>query len=148
MALSLAQDKLHYNPVQLASLSQQIRLGDLTPILQIYEANIKSPWKSAILGTLVRSLFIQVQKAKVGLNASRYENTHHVPMQVDLDQALAGIDKLLRSQELTFAFVGVAPAFAILYFAGGFFRKLWSVGKSRGKYGGKRRRAGAWLAIR
>jgi len=33
---------------------------------------------------------------------------------VDIDQALSGIDKLLKSQELTFAFVGVAPALAIV----------------------------------
>ena len=34
---------------------------------------------------------------------------------MDIDQALLGIDKLLKSQELTFAFAGVAPAPAIVY---------------------------------
>ena len=34
-----------------------------------------------------------------------------------MQQALSGIDKLLKSQELTFAFVGVAPALAITYAA-------------------------------
>jgi nuclear-control-of-ATPase protein 2 len=65
MALALAQDKLGYTQIQLAALSDQIRMGDLTPILEIYEDDIKQPFRSAIAGTLLRSLFVQVQKAKV-----------------------------------------------------------------------------------
>ena len=65
MALSLARDKLNYSPAQLDDLSNKLRLGDLTPILQIYEEDIKSPVRSAVSGTLLRSLFVQVQKAKV-----------------------------------------------------------------------------------
>lgn len=68
MTLALAQDKLHYNQDQLASLSKQIRLGDLTPVLEIYEEDIKNPFKSAITGTLLRSVFVQIQKAKVNFN--------------------------------------------------------------------------------
>ena len=52
-------------------------------------------------------------------------------MQVDINQALAGIDKLLKSQELTFAFVSVAPALAIVYGAVGYFRNVWSGGRGR-----------------
>jgi nuclear-control-of-ATPase protein 2 len=65
MALSLARDKLSYSPAQLDDLSNKLRFGDLTPILQIYEEDIKSPVRSIISGTLLRSAFIQVQKAKV-----------------------------------------------------------------------------------
>lgn len=65
MALSLARDQLKYTPEQLNNLSAQIRVGDLTPVLKIYENDIKTPVKSAITGTLLRTLFIQVQKAKV-----------------------------------------------------------------------------------
>lgn len=43
-------------------------------------------------------------------------------LQVDIDLAMSGINKLLKSQELTFAFVGVAPALAIVYLAGGWLR--------------------------
>ncbi|KIJ64535.1 hypothetical protein HYDPIDRAFT_28474 [Hydnomerulius pinastri MD-312] len=129
MTLALAQEKLGYDQTQLAALSQQIRLGDLTPILRIYEEDIKSPVKSAVAGTLLRSLFVQVQKAKV-----------------DIDQALAGIDRLLKSQELTFAFVGVAPAFAIVYVVGGFLSRLVLGG--RGRHGGKHRKLSVWLAMR
>ena len=65
MTLSLAKDELHYGPEQLAALSEQIKLGDLTPVLQLYEKDIKRPLKSALTGTLLRSVFIQIQKAKV-----------------------------------------------------------------------------------
>ncbi|GLB38357.1 putative NCA2-domain-containing protein [Lyophyllum shimeji] len=131
MTLALAKDQLKYTPEQLEALSRQIRQGDLTPVLRIYEEDIKSPVKSALTGTLLRSVFIQVQKAKV-----------------DIDQALAGIDKLLKSQELTFAFVGVAPALAIVYLLGGSLVTLWRGGRGRGKYGGKRVISGVWSAMR
>ncbi|KAF9468475.1 ATP synthase regulation protein NCA2-domain-containing protein [Collybia nuda] len=131
MALALAKDELHYGPEQLTVLSQQIRLGDLTPVLQLYEEDIKRPFKSVVTGTLLRSMFIQVQKAKV-----------------DIDQALAGIDKLLKSQELTFAFVGVAPAFGILYVLKGLLATMWRGGRGLGKYGGKRRTGSVWVAMR
>jgi hypothetical protein len=70
MALSLAKDKLNYSPAQLDDLSIKLRLGDLTPILQIYEKDIKNPVRSAISGTLLRTLFVQIQKAKVRFSPS------------------------------------------------------------------------------
>jgi nuclear-control-of-ATPase protein 2 len=76
MTLSLARDQLHYDSAQLAALSKQIKVGDLTPILQLYEEDIKRPVKSALTGTLLRSMFIQVQKAKVGPHSS-FERTQH-----------------------------------------------------------------------
>ena len=68
MALALAKDKLYYSPSQLKNFSDAIQQGDLTPILRIYEEDIRTPVKSAVTGTLLRSLFIQVQKAKVGIS--------------------------------------------------------------------------------
>lgn len=65
MTLSLAKDQLKYDAEQLAFLSKKVRLGDLTPVLEIYEEDIRSPLKSAVTGTLLRSVFIQIQKAKV-----------------------------------------------------------------------------------
>ena len=65
MALSLARDELHYSPEQLQELSQKVKVGDLTAILQIYEDDIRHPIKSALLGSLLRSVLVQVQKAKV-----------------------------------------------------------------------------------
>lgn len=65
MVKSLATDKLNFTSDQLVTLSAQIKSGDLTSVLELYEQDIKSPFKSAMTGTLLRSLFIQVQKAKV-----------------------------------------------------------------------------------
>ena len=51
MSLALARDKLGYDEEQLASLSRQIRLGDFTPVLRLYEEDIKFPIKSVLTGT-------------------------------------------------------------------------------------------------
>lgn len=67
MAVSLAEDKLGYTPAQVEVLKSKISVGDLTPVLEIYERDIRSPIKSALFGTLVRSLFVQVQKTKVNV---------------------------------------------------------------------------------
>lgn len=67
---------------------------------------------------------------------------------MDIDQALSGIDKLLKSQELTFAFVGVAPALAIVYGTFGYLRTLWTGSKGSGRFGGRMRRASVWVVIR
>jgi nuclear-control-of-ATPase protein 2 len=65
--LSLARDALNYTPSQLDLLAEQVKQGDLTPVMQIYEEDIRTPLRSALTGTLVRNAFIQVQKAKVRL---------------------------------------------------------------------------------
>lgn len=157
MAIALGQEKLAYTPEQLNVIQDQIRQGDLTAVLRVYEDDIKSPIRSAITGTLVRSLLIQVQKMKVGpsflwiyasLRLYTMLNLILNLAQVDVDFALSGIDKLLRSQELTFGFVGVAPALAIVYLGFGWLRDSWSGGKGRGRYGGKRERARLWTTMR
>ncbi|KAL0961034.1 hypothetical protein HGRIS_006024 [Hohenbuehelia grisea] len=141
MAVSLAQDKLAYTPAQVDALRTQIAAGDLTPVLEIYEADIRTPLRSALTGTLLRSVFIQVQKAKV-----------------DIDQALTGIDKLIKSQELTFAFVGVAPALVVAYVLGGYLRTALSGTAARlglpgaqrhqDRYGGRTERARVAVVMR
>ncbi|CAA7270526.1 unnamed protein product [Cyclocybe aegerita] len=131
MTVSLARDTLNYSADQLEALAEKVRMGDLTPVMQVYEEDIRTPLRSALTGTLLRNAFIQVQKAKV-----------------DIDQALSGIDRLLKSQELTFAFVGVAPALAIVWTLLDLVGRVWSGGRGRGKYGGRRRRRGVWEGMR
>jgi nuclear-control-of-ATPase protein 2 len=150
MALSLSKDKYNFGPAELEGLSLQIRRGDLTPVLKVYEEDLKSPLRSAVAGSLIRSLLIQVQKMKVcldvlGPSPIKFTICLH---QVDVDVALSGIDKLLKSQELTFAFVGVAPALAIVYAVFGWVRNFWHTGQGKGRYGGKRRREAIWLSMR
>lgn len=65
MSIALSRDKLSLNDVQLQDITNQIRAGDLSPVLRIYEDDMKAPLRSAVTGTLVRSLLIQIQKAKV-----------------------------------------------------------------------------------
>jgi hypothetical protein len=71
MTVSLAADILHYLPEELDSLAQHIQTtgGELTsPIMQVYEEDIRTPIKSVIKGTLIRGMLVQVQKAKVCLS--------------------------------------------------------------------------------
>lgn len=72
MAISLTQDKyrgLSYPPQAhtsaLDELTAQILSGDLTPVLKIYENDLRSPLRSALTGSLIRSLLVQVQRMKV-----------------------------------------------------------------------------------
>ena len=68
MTLSLAADVLHYIPEELNTLAQHIQTtgGELTsPIMQVYEEDIRTPIKSVISGKLIRGILVQVQKAKV-----------------------------------------------------------------------------------
>jgi nuclear-control-of-ATPase protein 2 len=53
-------------------------------------------------------VLIQVQKAKV-----------------DLELAMSALDKLLRSNELNFAFLAVVPSLLAVYFAASYFRGMW-----------------------
>lgn len=99
MVVEFARDNPQYAPsMNWGDLKASAREGDLTPVLMAYEDNLKSPLRNAITGSLVRSLLIQVQKTKV-----------------DVEVAINGIDKLLKSQELVFGFVGVSPAIVILW---------------------------------
>jgi len=148
MTLSLARDELRYDSQQLNALAQKIRVGDLTPIMEIYEEDIRRPLRSAMMGSLLRGLFIQIQKAKVCCTATFSPSFSDCTPQVDIDQALSGIDRLLKSQELTFAFVGVAPAFTVVYLVlGALIGLLGGIG-DRGRYGGSRRRREIWNVMR
>jgi nuclear-control-of-ATPase protein 2 len=65
MSLALLEDAQGAAGPELDALRAQIRAGDLTPVLRVYEADIRAPLRSALGGTLLRSVFVQVQKAKV-----------------------------------------------------------------------------------
>ncbi|KAK5082369.1 Nuclear control of ATPase protein 2 [Lithohypha guttulata] len=102
-----------YTESQVAELRSRVRQGDLTAVLKAYEKDIQSPARGAIFGNLVRALLIQVQKTKV-----------------DVEIAMNGIDSILKSQELLFGFVGLAPGMVVAILA---FRWLSSTfGRRRG----------------
>lgn len=70
----------------------RVKEGDLTPVLKAYERDLRKPFRGAVKGELVRTLLIQIQKTKV-----------------DVEVAISGIDRLLKSQELVFGFIGLTP---------------------------------------
>ncbi|GAA5878484.1 hypothetical protein JCM3774_006416 [Rhodotorula dairenensis] len=129
MVVDFARDEYKLGPDELQVLAQQVRAGDLTPVLRVWEEDIKSPIKSAVRGSLVRTLLIQVQKVKV-----------------DVALAMDGIEKMLKSQQLTFGFVGVAPSMLILALVGRWVRGLVRSDGSRRKRGDEKRRC--WMVIR
>jgi nuclear control of ATPase protein 2 len=77
---------------QIAEIRAKVKEGDLTPVLKAYEKDMQSPFMGAVRGQLIRALLIQVQKTKV-----------------DVEVAMAGIDSMLKSQELLFGFIGLTP---------------------------------------
>ena len=88
--IAFAKDQQSWSDAELRDFSEQIRRGDLTPVLKVYERNVKNP----VRRTLIRSLLIQVQKAKVIPDIS--VELSLLLTKVDMDYALARIDKLLR----------------------------------------------------
>lgn len=100
-----------YTQNQIEEIRLKVREGDLSAVLRAYEKEIQSPAKGALFGNLTSALLIQVQKTKV-----------------DVEVAMSGIDSILKSQELLFGMVGVAPGMVISWLA---FRWLGSTFGSR-----------------
>ena len=98
MVIDFAKDRGSLNELQIQSISQQVKTGDITAVLKHYEEDIKSPIRSTLTSDLLRSLLIQLQKAKV-----------------DGELAMSALDKLLRSNELNFAFLAFMPTLGISY---------------------------------
>ena len=89
MVVGFAKEKLHMSDADLVRIAADVREGDMSVLLKEYEKEIKSPLKNVIVGDLLRTILIQVQKTKV-----------------DVDLAMTALDKLLKSNELNFAFLG------------------------------------------
>ncbi len=65
MILDLGRDHYHLQGEALELMRKQVAQGDMEPVLKVYEGEMKSPLKNALVGSLVRTLLIQVQKTKV-----------------------------------------------------------------------------------
>ncbi|KAI8967342.1 ATP synthase regulation protein NCA2-domain-containing protein [Mycotypha africana] len=98
MVVGFATDNLHLAENELSHLALDVREGDLSVLLKEYEREIKNPLKNVITGNLLQTMLIQVQKVKV-----------------DVDLAMSALDKLLKSNELNFAFLAVAPSMLLTY---------------------------------
>ncbi|CAI2167128.1 7691_t:CDS:2 [Funneliformis geosporum] len=98
------------NDKEMINLSNRVRDGDLSMILKVYEQQLKNPFRSIVTGNLIRTFSIQVQKTKV-----------------DLEIAMAALDKLLKSNELNFAFLAVGPSLFIVYLISTWVKNIvWS----------------------
>ncbi|ETN42871.1 uncharacterized protein HMPREF1541_02029 [Cyphellophora europaea CBS 101466] len=107
-AIEHPENGTKYSDSEITSLRLKVKEGDLTPVLKAYEREMQSPIKNAVMGDLVRTLLIQIQKTKV-----------------DVEVAIGGIDSLLKSQELLFGFVGIAPGVLISYFIAQWLRNTF-----------------------
>lgn len=121
-AVQHPENGVNFTEGQIAEIRTKVKEGDLTPVLKAYEREMQSPIRNAIMGDLVRTLLIQVQKTKV-----------------DVETAIGGIDSLLKSQELLFGFVGIAPGVLISWALIQWFRDVFGgrkglrQGKSKGE---------------
>ncbi|KAF6003853.1 Nuclear control of ATPase protein 2 [Cyanidiococcus yangmingshanensis] len=66
--------------------------GDLSPVMKIYEQQIRSPVVNMLAGDVIRALLIQVQKLKV-----------------DVEQEMVAVDSLVRSNELNLQVAAAVP---------------------------------------
>ncbi|KAJ1675885.1 Intraflagellar transport protein 88 [Spiromyces aspiralis] len=110
-----------------AEIRERVRAGDLSDVMGRYSAELQNPIKNLLFGDLVRALMIQAQKVKV-----------------DVEQAMAALDKLLKANELNFAFLAAFPAALVLY---GGWRLAARWVKCLGGAGGRRRSRHAILDI-
>ncbi|EEB05415.1 hypothetical protein SJAG_00428 [Schizosaccharomyces japonicus yFS275] len=114
MVVDFVRDTQFSGDVDVNAVQAAVRQGDVTPVLEVYEREMKTPLRRIVRGKLVRALLIQLQKAKV-----------------DLEVALSGIDQLLRSQELVFASLGITPGLLLLFGIGRYARSHWLVPAQR-----------------
>lgn len=86
----------HAGNISEEMIRNSVQQGDISSVLIPYEQQIQTPFKSIVAGQLVQALLIQVQKTKV-----------------DVETAVSGIDKILKSQELVFGVVAALPSVLI-----------------------------------
>ncbi|RKP14783.1 ATP synthase regulation protein NCA2-domain-containing protein [Piptocephalis cylindrospora] len=120
MVLAYAQEQRRLTDTEVAALAEQVRVGDLGPILRAYEEEMKTPIKSLLFDSLMRILLIQVQKTKV-----------------DMDLAMAALDQLLRSNELNFSVLALLPSLLGVWAVGTWVKGAWS--RRRGMGAGQAR---------
>lgn len=79
--------------------------------------SLQTPIKGAVAGNLLQTLLIQVQKTKV-----------------DVEVAMAALDKLLKANELNFAFLAVGPSLLLLWAVSSQAKSSWQqiAGKNLG----------------
>ncbi|KAG0263293.1 Nuclear control of ATPase protein 2 [Mortierella polycephala] len=114
MVLDFGKERYHMGPEELEALSQAVHNGDISVVMRAYEHELKTPLKGAVVGHLVQTLLIQVQKTKV-----------------DVEVAMAALDKLLKANELNFAFLAVGPSLLLLWAVTAQIKSSWKRASGR-----------------
>ncbi|KAJ1551321.1 Nuclear control of ATPase protein 2 [Nowakowskiella sp. JEL0078] len=109
MVVLFAKDHGIVDKNGLQEVLRKAQSGDLTIVLEKYEDQMRSPISNIIKGDILRILLIQIQKAKV-----------------DGELAMTALDKLLRSNELNFAFLAMFPSILIVYLTCTWVTKAWN----------------------
>ncbi|KAF9978496.1 Nuclear control of ATPase protein 2 [Actinomortierella ambigua] len=108
MVLDFGRQHAQLSEEQLRVISEAVQNGDISIVMKAYEKELKTPLKGAVMGDLIQTLLIQVQKTKV-----------------DIEVAMAALDKLLKANELNFAFLAVGPSLLLLWFVTIQIRGVW-----------------------
>jgi len=95
MVGSFAREQL-VSKEALTGIAEQTTKGDISFVMSRYEKEMRAPVKNLVFGNMLRLMLIQVQGVKV-----------------DAALALSSLDKLLKSNELNFAFLSAIPAGAV-----------------------------------
>ncbi|KAG0333870.1 Nuclear control of ATPase protein 2 [Podila humilis] len=114
MVLDFGKEHYKMGSEELAGLARSVHNGDISIVMKAYEHELKTPLKGAVSGNLVQTLLIQIQKTKV-----------------DVEVAMAALDKLLKANELNFAFLAVGPSLLLLWAVSAQAKNSWQ------RYAGK-----------
>ncbi|KAF9361697.1 Nuclear control of ATPase protein 2 [Mortierella sp. AD094] len=108
MVLDFGKEHYRLASDELAILSRAVHNGDISMVMRAYEQELKTPLKGAVVGHLIQTLLIQIQKTKV-----------------DVEVAMAALDKLLKANELNFAFLAVGPSLLLLWATTSQAKSVW-----------------------
>ncbi|KAG0245762.1 ATP synthase regulation protein NCA2-domain-containing protein [Mortierella sp. GBAus27b] len=108
MVLDFGEQHYKMDTQDLGALSQAVRNGDISAVMRAYEQELKTPLKGALIGNLIQTFLIQIQKTKV-----------------DVEVAMAALDKLLKANELNFAFLAVGPSLLLLWGLSAQGKRTW-----------------------
>lgn len=79
MVMALGKDYYHLSGSSLEELKRQVESGNMSLVLKAYEKEMTHPIKNALMGNLIRTLLIQVQKTKVSTKKSAFMLTQDRP---------------------------------------------------------------------
>ncbi|KAF9364500.1 Nuclear control of ATPase protein 2 [Mortierella sp. NVP85] len=108
MVLDFGKQHYKMDAAELQALSNAARNGDISAVMRAYEHELKTPLKGAVVGNLIQTFLIQIQKTKV-----------------DVEVAMAALDKLLKANELNFAFLAVGPSLLLLWALSAQAKRTW-----------------------